>query len=83
MRDIIKSILVAETLNHWVDYSSVETLSMTSLLPKVAVSISDISEYPDDNTIINKSNYCDDYPYDIFDDPFEDLLNPFLTTYCT
>ena len=48
---------------------------MTSLLPKVAVSSSDVSEYPDDNTIINKTNDWDDDPYNMFDDPFEDLLN--------
>ena len=48
---------------------------MTSLLPKVAVSSSDVSEYPNYNTIINKTNDWDDDPYDMFDEPFEDLLN--------
>ena len=56
VRDILKSILLAETLNHWVDDRSVETVSMTIILPKVSVSSSDISEYPDYNTIINKEN---------------------------
>ena len=75
VRDILKSILVAETLNHWVDDSSVETVSMTIILPKVSVSSSDISEYPDYNTIINKENDWDDDPYNMFDDTFEDLIN--------
>ena len=48
---------------------------MTSRLPKVAVSSSDVSEYPNYNTITNKTNDWYDDPYDIFDDPFEDLLN--------
>ena len=75
MIDILKSILVAETLNHWVDDRYVETVSMTSILPKVSVSSYDISEYPDYKNIINKANYWDDDPYDIFDDTFEDLIN--------
>ena len=57
VRDILKSILVAETLNQWVDDGYVETLSITSLLPKVYVSSSNVSYEPNDNTIINKENY--------------------------
>ena len=75
VRDILKSILVAETLNHWVDDRYVEKVSMTSILPKVSVSSSDIIEYPDYNNIINKANDWDDDPYDMFDDTFEDLIN--------
>ena len=43
MRDILKSILVAETLNHRVYDRSTGTLSMTSILSKVSVSSSDVS----------------------------------------
>ena len=43
VRDNLKSTLVAETLNHWFDYSSVETVSTTSILSKVAVSSSNVS----------------------------------------
>ena len=75
VRDILKSILVAETLNQWVDDRSVETLSMTSLLPKVYVSSSDVIYEPNENTIINKENYWDYEPYNMFDNQFEDLLN--------
>ena len=75
VRDILKSILVAETLNHWVDDSSVETVSMTSILPKLSVSSSYVIYEPNDNTIINKANYWDDDPYNMFDDTFEDLIN--------
>ena len=53
---------------------------MTILLPKIALSISNVSEYPDDNTIINQKNYLDDDPYDMFDDPFEDLLHSNVLT---
>ena len=75
MRDILKSILVAETLNQWVDDRYVETLSITSLLPKVYVSSSNVIYDPNENTIINKENYWDDEPYNMFDNQFEDLLN--------
>ena len=75
VRDIIKSILVAETLNHWVCDIYVDTVSMTSILPKLSVSSSYVSYEPNENTIINKENYWDDDPYDMFDDTFEDLIN--------
>ena len=45
---------------------------MSNLLLKGYVSISDVSDYPDDKTIINKENDWDDDPYNMFDDPFED-----------
>ena len=43
VRDILKSILVAETLNHRVYDRFSGTESMTSILSKVAVSSSDVS----------------------------------------
>ena len=53
---------------------------MTSILSKLSVFSSDVSDYPDDNTIINKANDWDDEPYDMFDDPFEYLLNSNVST---
>ena len=73
--DILKSILVAETLNRRVYDISAGTLSMTSIFSKLVLSSSDVSYEPNDKTIINKANDWDDDPYDIFDEPFEDLLN--------
>ena len=54
---------------------------MTSILSKLSVFSSDVSDYPDDNTIINKANDWNDDPYDMFDDPFEDLLNSNVLLY--
>ena len=74
-RDIIKSRLESEPLNHQVDDSSVDTGSIPNLIYRGTESTYYGSEDSDDNNISTNTTDLEGDTYYMFDEPFEYCLN--------